>query len=1262
MIRKRGDQNLVAVTPDGPTVAGGYVAGADNALLHPGQINTTALDQQPASYSESAVAALRETLAARALRGYEYLQIPSEDGFNVSQALGDRISSFNEDELEFLGEARSSTELAQRINQVGTTRQNYAAMAANPLTSVAASLFDADAVIGLGFGKAVGVARSARAVAAVSANGVVLGLASEGGTVSPVEVIGSSIGAALSAIPKVSRAAAAAEDTAAADARVADDAVPTAPPVEPTKSTAAELAATDSTIQIRAQQTIPDPDYVPPKPDTSFNTPYVEVTRGSAATLRTSTVNAVDAVLAHADDLSDGVKLLGKRLSQSLARDGDIPLVFRRETKSSRSNVRLHPDGSVRATMYAGADVGETLSAQVKGMTSYDKTILLHEAAHAKTVRTLNAWEQGAALPTEVAGAVRGINSVRQFVKAELDAGRLQLPASKAGAYNVRYGLANNDEFISQVFNSEDFRKALQSLQMPGNRNAFREIVTRIVQAFTGAAPTGSAFDELVDHFETLLQAPSVSAEDWVKAAARRDMPIVQSAPLQGAKSLQELADRAGKALNRNFALYDAIKSLGSKAATLANQLVVDATSDTASSATHYARTAHLAANVAQAHVDTAIKQAVVARGWNVLARLRHPQQYRAALQELNTQVYAKIADNHRIFQSGGKISPHSDPQVQRIVDAFAESRWAEDSLDRIKSAGVLGSELVERNPWYLPRRHSSKLIDDFLRKNPDVTEADIIGMYASQFMRMFADRGIEASTAKALGRSMLKNMQDRAAGVSGYRQHIAGMADDDIELAMRNAGIDEEQIQQFLYTVNRAGDDANTAKNLKRRAAFDMTADYMTASGKLIHPEMFVQKDVLGLMEGYSRSMAGRVGLARVGYTDLRGISKAVDEAAAEAADPQVARKLLDNTVNQLLGYPTGEDVPDILRSFSVASGAVQLANSGVFQLADTAMVIKQFGITKVLRALGSTAWGRDGLRLAQSNEYGSRLRDVLEARHVLSGRYRTVLTHLDDNTDIGNLGIAHQMVQQMGQGTRFVNGMEYVRRGQSKLTAGLIADSVDDAIRGNAEAVEALRRFGLNYDLLARLRAANAADPDLRAWPSSVRFEIETVAHNMADALVQENRLGEIPAWMQFSTLGKFILPYMNFVAGTWNKVLRRTYVQEGTKGVAMMFAYQLPLQVLASTVALAQSGKEITTGELTANVLTQMPLMSWMGYAVNMATQGPTNSIAALGLVDKAYSATASILSGDPDADQIIRAVPFLSIVPGMRIAAGAWAEED
>lgn len=1253
-IRFRPDQDLtVGGGLPAPVEAGGFVSGADNSLLTPGAANVQSLQIAPVTQTEAAVGALRETIAARILRGIDYNSIPAEDGFDAGTALGDKAAHYNTDELEFLGDSRSNTEMVQRMGQVNQTRENYADMAAHPLTGMAASLFDVDAVIGLGLGKAASLSRTTRLMAGLTANSAALGLASEGGTVSSLEIIATSVGAALGAVPKA---------RVRIQPTVADDlteGVPVRPAATPTE-TAADLATTDTSIVLPTKtRDIPDPDYVAPNVDVKITTPYVEVgaSKGGAR-ITTNTRNLVGAVLANGDDLPDGVKLLGRALNDALALDSGSPAILRSGTKSSRANVRLNPDGTLHTSVYADSGVQKTLTETVQGMSTYEKTIALHEAAHAKTVRSFSAFRRGVLPDGPTKDAVVRIEGLRQeateaFNKMD------KTGLSKNEAYNIQYGLKNNDEFISQLFNSEAFRKVLQNTPSSTGGNMFTELVRKVVQAFTGKAPTGSVFDATVAEFEKLLQFKS---DLKVGSADAPRVPSMQSVQLAEAPDIAALGMRAGKSMNSNFALYDKIKNLGGLgAAKLADDLVVDAAGSTAQSAAHYARTAHLAGNIGIAQVDTAFAGAMRARGWSVFSRVRNPTGYIEARRALSEEVYAKLADNHAKFREGGDITAHADPDVDRIVKSFADSKWAQDQLQRIKAAQVTGSELVEDSPYYLPRRHSGDKVSDFLRTNLNVTRDDVAGMYGSQFFRMFSEQGMEMATAKKLGNQMLRNMEQRSAGVSGYRQHIAGMTEDDIEFAMRNAGIEEEQIQSFLRSASAAGKDSNTVRNLRRRAEFNMTEDYVTKSGATINPQLFVQKDVVGLMEGYTRTMSGRVGLARAGYPDVKAIAAAVDDAVKGATDARVAQTTLDDTVNKLLGYPTGEDVPDILRSFSVLSGATALANSGVYQLADTALLMKEFGIAKVLRGMASTAYGRDAMKLAQSADYGSRLRDVLEARNVLSGRYRSVLTHLDDNTDIGSLGIAHQMIQQMGQGTRFVNGMEYVRRGQSKLVAGLIGDSFDAAIRGDAAAAKSLSRFGLNDDLLARAKAAFDKNPDLREWPSDIRLDMETAAHNMADTLVLENRLGEIPGWMQFSALGKFILPYMNFVAGSWNKILRRTVRQDGATGVAMMLAYQLPLTTLTSVVALSGTDKEITPGTLAANVLTQAPLMSWMGFAVNMVSQGPSNSIAALGIVDKAFSATSSILSGDPDPAQIMRAVPFMSILPGIRIMAAAMDEE-
>lgn len=1269
-IRMRPDEDLTVAPLPAGIAAGGFVSGDANGLMAPGDADTSALKKAPTTNTESAIGALRETLAAKALRGYDYLSIPEEPGFNPAKALGPSMSQYTEDELGFLADARSSNEMAQRQTQVLATRQNQEAMAAHPVTAVAASMVDIDAVIGFGIGKMAGVARTTRMIAGLTANTAVLGLASNGGHITPLDVIGSSLGVALGAIPRVRRAVDAVEDAAAVDVKAAtrtvEDTVvgPTGNTTTITRTGSDEaIAATDNVVPT-VERTVADTDYTPPTPDMTTTKPFLDVrTTRKGATIQTTTSNAVAAVLAHGTELPADMRILGNALLDSLKGDADVALLMsKRGEKFRPSNVAMNADKTdIRTQIYSDAGPARTLSETVQSMTPYERSVVLHEAAHAKTAQNIAAWKAGRLADGPAKFAIDKLESLRAQVYGQHGAAlkRAGLADDAEALKHTQYATKNVDEFIAQLFNSPQYRKVLQNIQIgPERQGVWSQLVEAVVEAFTGKSAANNALTETVSAFETLLNVPR---HPNIKASPAQLVPEMQFGALHELGTPAQALSKVGAYINKSLSLYDAIKAVGPKAATLADQLVVDATSGSANSAAHFARTAHLAANVDAAVVEGAVVKGLSARGWNTLSRMHSPEKFKAAQRELSEQVYAQLADNHAKYREGGEILSHPDPVVQSIVDSFAKSKWAENQLERIKGSGVQGSDKVESSPYYLPRRHNGDKVSAYLRANPNVTRADVEGMYASQFTRMFADKGMTSQTGLKLGKQMLRNLEQRAAGVSGYRQHIAGMSNDDIEFAMRNAGVEEDQIAQFLDTAQKAGADSNTVRNLRARADFNMTEDYVTKSGTTIHPQMFVDKDVLGLMESYSRNMSGRIGLAKAGFPDVKSVAAAVDQAAAEGADAIKSRKLLDNTVNQVLGYPTGEDIPDILRSFSVVSGAMQLANSGIYQLADATLMIKQFGVTKVMRQLTKTAFGRNALTLAQDPAFGSKLTDVLEARNVLSGRYRSIMTHLDDNTDIGHMGVAHQMIAQMGQGTRFVNGMEFVRRGQSKMVAGLIGSTVDDVLAGDAKAAEALARFGLNDDLLTRARAAHKADPDMREWPASLRLDMETIGHNMADALVQENRLGEIPAWMQFSTLGKFVLPYMRFVAGTWNKILRRTYKQDGATGLAMMFAYQLPLTTLSSIAALSSGKKPLTPESVAANVLTQMPLMSWLGYGVNMAVQGPTNSIAALGAVDKAYSATSSIVNGNADASQLIRAVPFLSIIPGVRQMAAAMGDD-
>lgn len=1258
MIHLRPDSTAYARTVETPAAPGtGGFTTPDNTVLEGVNPSTLveAMKKPTASVTDSFKATLSESIGAKALRGVEYSNIPSETGFDVNTALGDSVSNYTSDELEFLADARSRAELTQRQSQVQTTRENYDAMGQNMLTTVAASMLDVDMVIGGGVGALTKVARATRLAVGLTANAAVLGAASQGGTITPLDVIGTSVGVALSAIPGVRKVARAAEqETVQVERAAATTAEGTADSVVPPVNRTA--AAVDVPTQEVKATTVPDADYPNIQPDFYSGKPHIQVGTGIGGSISTDTVNLVRTVINVGSDLPEGVRALGNKLLQSLEGEDAIPATVQGNSRA-RSHVRINKQGDLSTDIQTTNPVQYTLEDQIASMSTYDKSVVLHEAAHAKTARTIRAVADGKLTEGAQFDAVKRLEEIRQYVTTNTVPSNMPEDAHKS--YMVRYGLSNNDEFIAQLFNSEEFRNHLKQFKMPGTESTiFSELVKKVYQMLTGTVPEGNALDATLKAFDELLDLPMTDKITY--NAKPNATPNLQSPMLQ-APNVLDMNDKVMGALNRNFSLYERLRSFGAKADTLANQLVVDATGTSANSAAHFARAHHLASNVAIVQVDDALRQGLSAE-WPLAQRLRHPVLYRDAQRDLSQKVYQQLAENHERHLKGQQILPNADPRVNSAVDAFTQSNWAQDQLARLRSSGIPGAADIPESPYYLPRQHSGNKLNDYMRTNTDVTRDDIVGMYTEQFKRMFAQNGIEDATARKLGSKMFDNMQDQAAHVRGYRQSIAGMSYDDIENTLEALGASDQTVKAFLDEVRISGTDQNKVRNLRHRAEFNMTATHTTKSGKLISPSMFVNNDVMGLMEGYSRRMAGRVGLAEAGFPDLRDAVKAIDEAAAEAQNPAEALHAFDNTMNQLLGYPTGEDVPDLLRSASIVGGALNLANSGIYQLADMALMLQQFGITKTLHAFGSTSFGRNAMDIAKSAEFGSRLRDVIEARHVLSGKYRSVLTHLEDNRDIGSLGVAHRYVQQLGQGTRFVNGMEFIRRGQVKLVSGLIADTVDDAIAGNAAAVTAMERFGLTQDLLNQLKTATTRNPDMRTWPDNVRAQIESVTHNMADAIVLENRLGEIPAWMQFSTVGKVVLPYMTFVAGAWNKILRRTARLDGATGVAMALAYQMPLVTLSSATSLFLGGKEVTPQTVAERAIVQVPMMSWAGFAVDFWANGASNNIAALALVDRMHAAMSGIANGDVKPDSVIKAVPFLSILPGMRLMGASLADDD
>ena len=990
------------------------------------------------------------------------------------------------------------------------------------------------------------------------------------------------------------------------------------------------------------------------KPRNYFNTSPM------TATVR----DAVGAVLATGAHLPEDLKRLATSLFDGLSDEAPIPMRFSSTlgdefgpevtgyyeyyaTRAGHAKVKVAPER---------LNAVQDLTGFVRGLDVEEIGTLLHEATHAKVDNSIYAVDQGIRVSKVVRDSVDQLKRVHDYV---MQIGG-KLPAKYLDSGEIGYAMSDIHEFAAQVFSAPDFREMLNSIEWK-NKPILQRIKKAFVHMITGQPLHSGAMDEVDKALTNLFGTKTRYMTDKERS---KIFGIMKTAKSQHFRSLAKTPagfKTAMETINGALSTFEAIKNLGPKFAALAPKLLVDSTGTAANSAAHYARAALLQGNVGHMLVQSSMAQALVQDGWNLFKRFLHPMEYRRAAKSFSEEVYNAIAENAGRYADGLEILPHKNPLIQKVLQDFEGSNWASDWLKNIKAAGVEGASDILENPWYLPRSHDYNKIVDAMRKGL-VTQDDIIGMYAEQFKRIFADRGMEDATAKKLGKQMFKNIQDRGLGTTDWRSGIAGMGFDDIRDALEHAGVSEEQIKQFLGEAQQAGKEANKPTNLRRRMDFDMTMPYITKQGRTINMDMFVRKDVASSMEGYGRRMAGRVGLAKAGYPDLRTLDADITKALQEVTgDMKVARELVDNTIKHLLGMPTGERVPDLFRTINILSSATNLGNSGIFQLADSALVVQEYGLLKTIKALMNTKFGRNALELARSPEFGSRFKDVLEGNLVLQGMYRPLLTHLDDNFEVAHMAEFHQLIQHLGQNTRFASGLEFVRRGQVKLVAGMIADSLEGAIKGSADDINILKRYGLTDDILAKVKAAREVIPDIRMWDRGLVLDVNAILTNAADALVLENRLGDIAPWLQFSSVGKVIMPYLSFVSGAWNKLLRRRYRMDGFQGVMMSMAYQMPAAVLASAASMEIRGKELDAQKVVAKAITQTPITSWFGYAVDFLTQGPANSIAALSIADKSYSAMKSILQGKPDAEKIINAMPWISLIPPVKMY-GATINED
>ncbi|WIL01736.1 hypothetical protein CLOJGIHB_00056 [Klebsiella phage vB_KpnA_SCNJ1-Z] len=887
----------------------------------------------------------------------------------------------------------------------------------------------------------------------------------------------------------------------------------------------------------------------------------------------------------------------------------------------SQRDLALRGEVSLRAPKQANGSTWTTVGDALRAMDADTSRVAVHELIHAATARAVNS-------NPEIA---KRLEEVRAIIAAD-----------STLTPRMRYYASSVHEMLAGLGDSPEWVEHLARTQSPTGKSVLRQLGEYIMNAL-GIKAKGSALEDVLDAYE---DAVKWTAKDYADQAqsfrSEAFQDLAGSTALNEARSARAMLDGAKSKFATMFSLYDNIAQGNED---LAKLLVSDATAvgGRKPSVVDFKRNLTLEMAASASIVEDAIIGALRDRGVGMLSRFFHRQSFRTARAELEGRLGTYL-DSAYSAEVHGRPVPVPDAEIAPLVDAYRRSGWAGKWYEHMRAAGLVDDGTLVKSDYYFPRQYSY----DKMRQG--IMQGNTLDDYRALFRSALRDvyPSMESETVQRVAKEMVDGIYNGRAGQSGpmWKQLINGMGNDEVVMAMRSAGVDESAIQSFLTANVRESGSTSPARNLRQRTRFNMDKEYLV-NGKSMRMQDLMDTDVAKVMHGYTNRMSGRVGMAYAGVQDLGQLGKMIDESKHTLANPAKWEKTVNDTIDFILGGAPADagQLPDLLRAAGNMANATMLKNSGLYQITDTALAMKEFGMARVLRSMRDQPWFKEGSVAINTPDMASRLDVVLRGNIQRDMRFRWLNTYADDNLDLTRQASWFNVTQNVGQAARHVNGMSMVHRLQVNLNSGIVADELTQMFKGDAEAFKRLERFGLTRDVADRAIAANKANPGAMFQPD-LQMQVEVVGTRMMDYVVQQVRTGETSHFAQFNPIGKLIVGYQSFALAATNKILRRELNDAGWIGVAHIMAYQFPLMLLATMAKHSMDGKEADTSRLISEAALGMSAIGGISM-LSAAFLGdtPRHSLASMSYITGILGALQGLATGDSDIKTFLRLVPLI-----------------
>ena len=607
-----------------------------------------------------------------------------------------------------------------------------------------------------------------------------------------------------------------------------------------------------------------------------------------------------------------------------------------------------------------------------------------------------------------------------------------------------------------------------------------------------------------------------------------------------------------------------------------------------------------------------------------------------------------------------------SEP-IKNLVRKYIDTGFAEKAHDMMSHSGLIekGTDLeqIVKRSTYFPVKWSYDNISKLIR-DKKFTKDEIATFIGQQIIHNYPElnavmiKGVTKQrkfqlSAKQLGQHFIENR--RATATSQNQVTSVGMSKAELQDILGRAGMDGADINRITDKIYQGYErnDAKGVKNLRQRLNWDFKTTYLGGTGNKLHIGMLLEQDAMGILTQYTNSISKRVGLGRYGITSTADLDRILDnlvEARPNGAKLDDIVKFKDNVRNQLLGLPTGEQLPEFLRASQTTLGTMVLNNSGIWGGMDLMTQVAKVGL---LRSLGNIQNGLKNVVKPMTQLSRSELTDLQDVlTHSLNynDRWRYMMKQYDDNFTVGD-GIG-ESIQYYGQSVPYLNLSQYIKRMQ----IGMLTGTLTKAFKGASKGVEAdikflKQRMKFSDELVANLSEQyRKHGSHVDAWDNDVRIAMETKVGYESDNLAHTVRTGELPAFMEHSTIGKVLLPFMSYTFAMQQKILRNTYLRDGATGVALLGAVQMPVAVMLGMVKNLKDGKEPdeNLARVSVNAFSAMGAFNFpLGIAMDGGLQSSTSPAS---ILSSTLDVGKHVATGEADFNDIKR-LPLLGATTGL-----------